>query len=129
MTGVFGDCGLPSLGINVNDWQVLVEKVHVVLHAAATMRFDEQLNVAISVNVTGTREMLALSRKMKHLEAFVHVSTAYSNCHEFHIEERFYDPPMSSANAIKLNECLDIQTLKAITPEYEIQLTMNFSSF
>lgn len=33
-----------------------------------------------------------MAEQMKHLDAFVYVSTAYSNCHKNHIEEKFYEP-------------------------------------
>lgn len=71
--------------------------------------------------------MLTLALEMAHLEAFIHISTAFSNCTEYHIEEKVYDQPLSATNAMKLSECLDEKTLLAIEPKYEV-ITKNKST-
>lgn len=48
----------------------------------------------MQLNVLATQMMLALAHRMKHLEVFVHVSTAYSNCNRELIEEAIYAPPV-----------------------------------
>lgn len=63
-----GDCGSPGLGLSDQDRSVLVSKIHVVIHAAATVRFDEKLPLAVSINVKGTQEMLDLAREMPNLQ-------------------------------------------------------------
>lgn len=49
---------------------------------------------AIQLNVLATQKMLNLAHRMKHLEVFVHVSTAYANCDRALIEEVVYPPPV-----------------------------------
>lgn len=92
--------------------------MNVIFHVAATVRFDEKLKLAIGINVTGTKSIINLCREVKELKAFVHISTAYANCHHLTIEEKFYEPSITGVNSIKLTECLDEKTLDAITPEY-----------
>lgn len=38
VTGVIGDCALPGLGISSDDRHMLAERVHVVIHGAATVK-------------------------------------------------------------------------------------------
>lgn len=51
-----------------HDRQVLKDEVSVVFHGAATVRFDEPLRTAYSINVRGTHEMLSLAKDMKNLK-------------------------------------------------------------
>ncbi|XP_045467424.1 fatty acyl-CoA reductase wat-like [Harmonia axyridis] len=94
IVGVSGDVSLPDLGISKTDRQMLVEKIDLIFHVAATMRFDENLKHAYCVNVKGAQEVLKLGKDMKNLKSSMHVSTAFSNCHREEIEERFYDHPL-----------------------------------
>jgi nucleoside-diphosphate-sugar epimerase len=57
---VEGDCSEPGLGLSPSDRQRIVNHIDIVFHAAATVRFDEKLPVAVSTNVAGTRELLLL---------------------------------------------------------------------
>lgn len=63
-----GDCASPGLGLSDQDRCVLISKIHVVIHAAATVRFDEKLPLAVSINVKGTQEILDLAREMPNLQ-------------------------------------------------------------
>lgn len=62
-----GDCSLPGLGMSDSDRQKLVENCQIIIHAAATVRFDEKLKLAIAINVCGTREIMLLSKQLKSL--------------------------------------------------------------
>jgi fatty acyl-CoA reductase len=50
--------------------------------------------------VIATMQLLGLARKMQHLEAFIHVSTAYANCNLHHIDEVIYPPPVEPTKLI-----------------------------
>lgn len=52
------------------------------------MKFDEKLSVATAINVKGTKEIIKLAKECRNLKAITHVSTAYSNTHVQHIEEK-----------------------------------------
>jgi fatty acyl-CoA reductase len=47
---------------------MLVQDVNIVFHAAATVRFDEELRKAFYINVLGVKGMLDLAREMLHLK-------------------------------------------------------------
>lgn len=86
-----GDISLPGLGMSSEDINTVIENVSVIFHSAATVRFDEELCKAVTMNVVGTRSMIDLAQKMRILEAFVHVSTAYAHCgYHSKIDEKFY---------------------------------------
>ncbi|CAG2056363.1 unnamed protein product [Timema podura] len=59
-----GDCALPGLGLSETDRLKLVDQVNIVFHGAATVRFDERIDVAIGINASGTKNMLELARNM-----------------------------------------------------------------
>jgi len=40
----------------------------VIFHSAATVRFDERLDIAIGINVIGAREVVKLAHKMENLK-------------------------------------------------------------
>nr|AFD04728.1 fatty acid reductase [Helicoverpa armigera] len=88
-----GDITAPDLGINSENEKMLIEKVSVIIHSAATVKFNEPLPTAWKINVEGTRMMLALSRRMKRIEVFIHISTAYTNTNREVVDEILYPAP------------------------------------
>ena len=71
--------GAENLDLNVEDTKTLIEKVNIVINCAAPLGFNAPLNEAIQFNVQGTLRILALCKRVQHLENFVHVSTCYAN--------------------------------------------------
>ncbi|XP_033318437.1 putative fatty acyl-CoA reductase CG5065 [Bombus bifarius] len=71
---VKGDVSLPDLGLSREDRNLLLEKVNIVFHVAATVRFNEPLHVAINVNTKGTTRVIELWNELMHPISFVHVS-------------------------------------------------------
>lgn len=49
-------------------------------------------------------------------QVFMHVSTAYSNCHLRYIEEKFYNYPFHYDDLNRLIEKLDDKQLDEVTP-------------
>ncbi|XP_075227257.1 fatty acyl-CoA reductase wat-like [Lycorma delicatula] len=113
---IIGDCSKPMLGLSNTDQQELQENVTIIIHSAATVRFNEKLKRAVAINVIATRDLLILSNQMKKLKAFVHISTAFSNCHLSKIEEKVYES-ITDDKLITLTECLDDQQLDQLTPK------------
>lgn len=74
---VSGDLMRLRAGLSPRDVERITSEVTHVVHAGATVRFDEDLHRARQVNVHGTRQLLDLARRMKRLERFVLVSTAF----------------------------------------------------
>ena len=87
---VKGDVSLPDLGLSREYRNLLVEKVNIVFHVAATVRFNEPLHVAVNVNTKGTARVIQLWNEVRYPISFVHVSTAYSNANLHEILEKVY---------------------------------------
>ena len=81
------------------------------------MRFDEELQKAIKINVRGTKNMLELATKTQNLISFVHISTAYSQCPHSFIKETFYTSPMDYKLALKLLNQFLTEDLINLTPK------------
>lgn len=94
----------PSAGIADADIKTLKETANFVFHCAASVKFDEPLKNAIKINTISTRNMLNLAETFDNLEAFVHVSTAFSNTNQKVIYEKIYEPIFDYDKAIKLVE-------------------------
>lgn len=48
--------------------------------------------MAVNTNIIGTKRVVELSKLMKNLQVFVHVSTAYANCDQTFITEEVFEP-------------------------------------
>ena len=93
---VSGDISLPGLGLSDEDRQTLKSRVNIIFHSAASVRFDDPMTQAVQMNVIATLEMLKLAETVDDLQSFVHVSTAFVNCHDSRLDEKpvecIYDP-------------------------------------
>ncbi|XP_017054595.1 fatty acyl-CoA reductase wat [Drosophila ficusphila] len=101
VVAVPGDVSLPGLGIDPAQVERL-RGVSLVYHCAATVRFDEPLRVALRLNVGGTLEALRFAEGLPLLEAFVHVSTFYSNPYLTRVEPKYYSSPMDWRLCLRL---------------------------
>ncbi|KAK7600949.1 hypothetical protein V9T40_008390 [Parthenolecanium corni] len=114
---ISGDCLKSGLGITAADKETLKNRVNVIFHVAATVRFDAPIRDAAHMNIRSTSDLLDLAHEIKNLKAFVHVSTAFSNCVGRNVvEEKLYDSPISPMNLLTLVDTLDEDVLERITP-------------
>uniref|UniRef100_T1PI92 Fatty acyl-CoA reductase n=1 Tax=Musca domestica TaxID=7370 RepID=T1PI92_MUSDO len=109
-----GDVMLPKLGISHEDAEKLRNEVSVIMHCAATVRFDEPLRRAVLMNVRGTKYMLELATTFKKLDAFCHVSTAYCHLHVKTLYEKPYDPPTDPHSVLSVCEWLSDDDINAL---------------
>jgi long-chain acyl-CoA synthetase len=65
------------LGLSPRDLGRICEQTTHVVHAGATVRFDEPLHHARQVNAFGTRQVIELAARMPGLQRVVHVSTTF----------------------------------------------------
>ncbi|XP_061387896.1 putative fatty acyl-CoA reductase CG8306 [Musca vetustissima] len=107
VTIIPGDVELPQLGVTPEYMQKL-ENVSIIIHSAATVRFDEPLRQAIKLNVGGTYEVLKLAQNLKKLQAVIHVSTFYSNPYLEYTEPKVYQSPMDWKFCLDLCQRSDI---------------------
>lgn len=111
---VKGDMSLPELGLSPEDKAMLMQRVNVVFHSAATVRFDEPLKVAVNLNTKGTDRMIELCKSMSNLVSIIHVSTAYSNADLYDIKEEVYSTKVKPHTVIDMCENLDDETLRIL---------------
>ncbi|CAK69516.1 unnamed protein product (macronuclear) [Paramecium tetraurelia] len=90
---VDGDLIKPHLGLSKEVTQELIENVNIIINSAASVDFNSPIKVALEINYYGVQKVLELAKQCKHLENFIHVSTAYVNSDKFgFIEEKIYHP-------------------------------------
>ncbi|XP_039752197.1 putative fatty acyl-CoA reductase CG5065 [Pararge aegeria] len=114
---IVGDITEPELGISPADQSMLCQKVSVVFHSAATVKFDEKLKLSVTINMLGTQQLVQLCHRMLGLEALVHVSTAYCNCERERVEETVYAPPAHPEHVVTLVQTLPDDLVDRITPD------------
>ena len=114
---VKGDVSIDGFGMEEKDEVELIKNVNIVFHCAANVRFDHKLKEAINLNTRGTHRMLMLSEKMKNLFVFVHVSTAYCQCNENVVEEKYYPGIENPYGLIEMARLLKDDILDLITPK------------
>jgi len=59
------------MGSSLNDLDWMIENVNFVFHCAATIKFNEPLELASRINIQGTENLLALASKMKNLKVLI----------------------------------------------------------
>lgn len=91
MTVISGDMGSVGLGLSQQDESMLIAKISVVFHVAATVKFNEDMKDAADLNTLGTVQMMEFCSKIKNLKSVVHVSTAYCNPNVDIVEEQVYE--------------------------------------
>lgn len=64
---VSGNITYPGLGISYECLQRLKKEVNIVLHSAATIRFDEPLKKALEINLCGTEGVLNFCNQLDNL--------------------------------------------------------------
>ncbi|XP_039305576.1 fatty acyl-CoA reductase wat [Solenopsis invicta] len=101
-----GDINVKDLGLSERNKKILQNKVSIIFHMAANVRFDEEIKVSTLININVTATILKLAKHMTNLKALIHVSTVYANCHVDHIEERLYSYPINHKNLITLTNSL-----------------------
>lgn len=79
LTIISGEIGPAGLQIRAEDELLLIRKVTVVFHVAATIKFNEELKDAADLNTIGTLRVMEFCTKLVRLKGVVHVSTAFCN--------------------------------------------------
>jgi len=110
-----------NLKLSQKDESELIENVEFVYHCAASIRFDDSMKDAVFLNTRGTKYMIALAQKMKKLQFFMHLSTAY--CYLFDsLKEQVYEPSCNPHEVIKNAETMTEEELS----NYEKSITQGY---
>ncbi|CAK9809460.1 Putative fatty acyl-CoA reductase CG5065 [Anthophora quadrimaculata] len=112
-----GDVSMENLGLTKEQQELLINEIDVVFHFAATLRLESKLKDAIEMNTIGTKRVLDLSKRMKKLKAFVHLSTAFCYADKEELDEKVYEGSDNPEDVIRLVQWLDESSIDLITPK------------
>lgn len=99
---VAGDVTLPGLGLSAADAHLLQQQAQIMVHSAATVQFNEPLEVAVEMNCIGALHALRFAQSCERLLCYVHVSTAYVNSNQRNVklQEQLYPLDFDPEEAI-----------------------------
>eukprot|EP00758_Cryptobia_borreli_P001686 Tbor_TRINITY_DN2447_c0_g1::TRINITY_DN2447_c0_g1_i1::g.2607::m.2607/K13356/FAR; alcohol-forming fatty acyl-CoA reductase len=105
VTPMSGDMMEDDLGLSLEDYTKLCQTTNYIVHMAATVDFQERLDVSVKMNVLGTLRVVAVARKCCNLEAMIHTSTCYVNWNrasgEVPVKEEIYPLPFDAEDMCK----------------------------
>lgn len=116
VVAVNGDITLHDLGLSDADRRLLTAHVNIVVHLAATINFVAPIRESVVQNVVGTQNLVRLAYDIARLDVFVHVSTAYANCHLPEIDESIRPLKVATADILALVDAHDDATLNTMLP-------------
>jgi fatty acyl-CoA reductase len=102
-----GEITEPSLGMNREHLQHVIDNTNVIFHLAASLKLEATVRPNVYMNLVATREVLEIAKKAQGLAAMVHVSTAFCNIEKVTVDEVVYDTPDKPANIINLAKWMD----------------------
>ncbi|XP_025265588.1 putative fatty acyl-CoA reductase CG5065 isoform X3 [Camponotus floridanus] len=112
-----GDICSNNLGLTDKEREQLINEVNIIFHCAACLQMNAKLKDAVEMNMRGTKRVLNLGKEMKHLQAFIHLSTTFCHVDQKEVGERIYDTSNDPEDIMRLVQCLDEDTIDLITPK------------
>ncbi|XP_041970659.1 fatty acyl-CoA reductase 1-like [Aricia agestis] len=108
----------PNLGLSEEDRVLVTTTTDILIHSAASVRFDDSLKYAFDVNVVATLQLLELAKKMSNLKCYVHISTSFCNIKlGAAIEEKIYPPRADWRTIREICDNGDFHTINTLTPK------------
>nr|XP_022918413.1 fatty acyl-CoA reductase wat-like [Onthophagus taurus] len=101
------DTSVENLGLNNTDRETIKNQVSVVMHFAASIRFDLPLLEAMKQNVLSLFNILNLCKEIKNIVSIIHLSTTFCNIDVECMEEKVYDfdnvdSPLETVKIVKM---------------------------
>ncbi|XP_036139891.1 fatty acyl-CoA reductase 1 [Monomorium pharaonis] len=115
---ISGNVNEKVLGLADKDKQMLIDRVTIIIHTAASVKFNDSLKYAILNNTRSTRDICILAQNIKNIVALVYVSTAFTNVNEPFVEEKVYSPVVNWKKMIDMAESLDEHNLNVFTAKF-----------
>nr|CAH7741191.1 unnamed protein product [Callosobruchus chinensis] len=113
---VSGDVTRTDCALSDVDIAALSEKITIVFHMAACVRFDQPLKDIVMMNVGGTRNVLDIATKFQQLKVFLHVSTSYCHLDLPELEEKIYPAKHDPWKMLEAVQWMDEEMLSSLTP-------------
>ncbi|POM78346.1 Fatty acyl-CoA reductase [Phytophthora palmivora] len=100
---IAGDITTPGLGLSAEDATLLRSCVQISIHSAATVQFNEPLEVAVEMNCLGALNIAKFVQSCPRICCHLHISTAYvnSNRRDARIKEELYPLDFDAHDALK----------------------------
>lgn len=100
---IAGDITTPDLGLTPDDALLLQACVQISIHSAATVQFNDPLEVAVEMNCLGALHVAKFAQSCAQNRCHLHVSTAYvnSNRRDTTIAEKLYPLDFDAHDALK----------------------------
>lgn len=76
---VVGELSDKNFGFEATVLEELIDRVNIIYHSAATIKFSTPLQTAIKTNVIGTLRTIELAKCIRNLSAYIYCSTAFCN--------------------------------------------------
>jgi len=117
---VEGDITKDGFGMSLEDQERLHNEVTVIIHSAATTKFNEKIKLALDMNTFGVRRMLHLGRQCKKLISIVHISTCYVAADKpngMHIQDKVYPTRLTPAEVFERIKNLSIDEAELVSEE------------
>ncbi|XP_037295574.1 putative fatty acyl-CoA reductase CG5065 isoform X2 [Manduca sexta] len=116
VVAVTGDLLYDDLGIDKHQLKEIYDEVSIVFHFAATLRLEAPLREGLEMNTKGTLRILELSKNIKNLAAFIHLSTAFCYPDYERLGEKVYDPPADPHEVLRAASWLSEAQLNLLAP-------------
>lgn len=114
---VYGDIENPYLGLSEDDLEMVKQKVSIIFHSAARVRYDDHLRIAAHHHLTATKRLMKLCREMANLVSVIYVSTAYVHREpDYTVPEKVVACDMTPDELLHALEWMDDETVSKITP-------------
>ncbi|XP_055680434.1 fatty acyl-CoA reductase 1-like [Lutzomyia longipalpis] len=114
LEAVEGDICDLGMGIDLLAPQKRFANVSILIHAAASVRFDDPLKKAAIINIRGTREILNFAETLPNLNVFFHTSTTFCYPEYKFMQEEMYPATADWRKVLDMVEKLDEEVICAM---------------
>ncbi|KAJ0180625.1 hypothetical protein K1T71_004029 [Dendrolimus kikuchii] len=111
---VSGDIQSDNLGIERKQLEEIHNEVSIVFHFAASLRLEAPLKEGLEMNTKGTLRVLEVTKNIKNLVAFVHLSTAFCYPDYERLAEKVHDPPKNPHDVLRAAGWLNDKQLRIL---------------
>ncbi|KAF5303710.1 hypothetical protein FQR65_LT00854 [Abscondita terminalis] len=118
LISINGNLDKTNLGIDVEDWNLLINEVNCVFHVGSSIDFSMCLSSAIKTNLSGTIEITKLAKKIKNLESFIYVSSVYAHTNSGVITENLCESRVTGEDLLRLMEQVGMKNFNEFSSKF-----------
>ena len=110
---VYGDITSPNLGLSDSHMKKVLE-ANLVFHVAASLKLEATLRPNIIMNLTGTKNVIDLAKKMPMHVLTIHFSTGFCCCDQEILDEKVIDWPDKPEDLMRCAEWMNEEAMAAM---------------